>query len=124
MSTGSAVRPVRAVEVCLDVNDPVAASTFWCELLGYAVDGDPTGSWVHLVAPAGLPTLNLQTVPEGKAGKNRLHLDVFVDDPEAWIDRALSLGASVVRRHEHDDDWFWVLADPEGNELCICRERE
>ena len=42
--------------------------------------------WVHMEPPPGLPVINLQRVPEAKASKNRLHLDVFVDDP-AGVDR-------------------------------------
>jgi hypothetical protein len=93
-------------------------------LLGYEVDGDVDARWVHLVAPDGLPTINLQRVPETKRGKNRLHLDVFVDDPAPWIERAKTLGAKQLRLHDSDADWFCVMSDPAGNEFCICRENE
>jgi predicted enzyme related to lactoylglutathione lyase len=117
------MRPVRAVEVCIDVVDPGPVAAFWGDLLGYTTTDDVTAAaWVHLEPQAGLPTLNLQRVPEAKAGKNRLHLDVFVDDPEAWIARAEALGATRLRLHDDDADWFCVLADPAGNEFCVCRE--
>ncbi|MET0579067.1 MAG: VOC family protein, partial [Ilumatobacteraceae bacterium] len=90
--------------------------------LGYTTDDDDDAGWVHLEPPDGLPVLNLQRVPEAKGIKNRLHLDVFVDDPEDWIGRAEDLGAHVVRRHDSDADWFCVLTDPAGNEFCICLE--
>ena len=101
--------PVRAVELCIDVNDPVRESAFWSAFLGYEVVGDSDARWVHMEPPPGLPVINLQRVPEAKASKNRLHLDVFVDDPQEWIDRATELGASVVRRH--DDPGRLVLRD-------------
>jgi hypothetical protein len=66
--------------------------------------------------------INLQRVPEPKLGKNRLHFDVFVDEPDQWIDRAVSLGAAKVRLHDSQDDWFCVMHGPEGNEFCICLE--
>ena len=118
------MRPVRAVEVCVDVVDPRPVADFWSALLGYSVDGDADARWVHLVPPPGLPVLNLQRVPEPKTTKNRLHLDVFVDDPVEWITRAEELGAVRVRLHDDPEDWFCVMTDPGGNEFCVCRERQ
>jgi len=66
--------------------------------------------------------LVLQQVPEPKVGKNRMHLDIVADDIEPEVTRLESLGA----RRLHDgvqniDDTQWVtLADPEGNEFCVC----
>jgi hypothetical protein len=116
------VKPVRAVEVCIDVNDSVLESTFWRDFLGYQVIGSNDVRWVHMEHPSGLPVINLQRVPEPKQGKNRLHFDVFVDDPDQWIDLAVSLGAVKVQLHDDQNDWFCVMHDPEGNEFCICLE--
>ncbi|MCU1395139.1 MAG: glyoxalase/bleomycin resistance protein/dioxygenase [Ilumatobacteraceae bacterium] len=116
------MKPVRAVEVCIDVVEPEPVATFWSAFLGYTASGPLDARWVNLVPPAGLPVLNLQRVPEEKAIKNRLHLDVFVDDPEDWIEHATTLGAATVHLHDDDADWFCVMADPAGNEFCICRE--
>ena len=113
-----------SVEVCLDVCDPALVATFWSDFLGYRIKDELTADWVHTAAPAGFPALNFQLVPEGKVGKNRLHFDVFVARPEEWIARAEELGASRVRLHDDPSDWFQVMADPEGNEFCICRERQ
>ena len=118
------VPSIRALELCIDVNDPVRESTFWCEFLGYRVVGGNDDRWVHMDPPSGLPVINLQRVPEPKVGKNRLHIDVYVDEPLAWIDRALSLGASKVRLNDDQNDWFCVMNDPEDNEFCICLENE
>jgi Glyoxalase-like domain len=118
------VKEVRAVEVCIDVVDPRPVAVFWLRFLGYATDDDLDDGWVHLDPPEGLPALNLQTVPEHKKFKNRLHLDVFVDDPEDWIVRAEQLGAMQLSLHDDPDDWFCVMADPAGNEFCICLESE
>jgi hypothetical protein len=43
-----------------------------------------------------------------------------VDDPEVWIERSLALGARKLWLGEEPDDWFQVMADPEGNEFCFC----
>jgi Glyoxalase-like domain len=118
--------PVRGVEVSIDVIDPRPVATFWGDLLGYEAEGDLDDRWVHLEPPEGtsLPVLNLQRVPERKELKNRLHLDVYVDDPEEWIARALELGATRLRLNDDENDWYQVMTDVEGNEFCICREDE
>jgi Glyoxalase-like domain len=111
------------MEVCIDSCDPALIASFWSELLGYRIEGDITARWVHLEPPRGLPVLNLQRVPEAKKGKNRLHFDLYVESPADCITRSESLGATRVRLHDDPSDWFHVMADPEGNEFCICRER-
>jgi hypothetical protein len=114
-----------AVEVCIDACRPEVVARFWSALLDYRAHGDLDAGWVHLEPPPGRgPVLNVQRVPEGKSVKNRLHLDLFVDDPEPWVLRCEELGATRVRLHDHPQDWFQVMADPEGNEFCICREHE
>ena len=102
------------------------SAAFWCGALGYV--GPPAGTpgpYRQLV-PAdgdGLELL-LQQVPDGKGGgKNRVHLDLRVPDLEPELARLLALGA----RHTtgapvEEDGWTWyVLADPDGNELCVLR---
>jgi predicted enzyme related to lactoylglutathione lyase len=68
------------------------------------------------------PLLILQRVREGKAGKNRVHFDLYADDIEAEAARLVELGAK--RRSdpfdEHGAKWI-VMSDPEGNEFCVCR---
>ncbi|MFJ5839945.1 VOC family protein [Streptomyces shenzhenensis] len=65
--------------------------------------------------------LLFQRVPEPKAGKNRLHIDVHApaggrDDEVGRLER---LGARVLRRvRENGGEWV-VMTDPEGNEFCV-----
>ena len=54
-------------------------------------------------------------VPEEKAVKNRVHLDLGADDREAEVQRLLALGARRVADH---GSWT-VMQDPEGNEFCV-----
>ena len=68
------------------------------------------------------PKLLLQQVAEPKATKNRMHLDLEVPDIEAEADRLSGLGAQRVSDDtcsEHGSTWI-LMADPEGNEFCIC----
>jgi predicted enzyme related to lactoylglutathione lyase len=106
--------------VAIDCNDLDQLVGFWTELLGVGVTSrDP--DWVNLepTSPGG-PCLAFQLVPEGKAGKNRLHLDLWVDDMEAEIGRAEALGARRVGEIVQEGEGsFQVMADPAGNEFCL-----
>jgi hypothetical protein len=74
--------------------------------------GPADGSW---------PTIDVVSVPEGKAGKNRLHLDVRADGTttDEELQRLLNLGARRVDIGQAPDSSWVVLADPEGNEFCL-----
>jgi predicted enzyme related to lactoylglutathione lyase len=66
-------------------------------------------------------------VPEGKAVKNRLHIDIAPhtsDDRDAEIARLLERGATTVDVGQAADETWTVLADPEGNEFCVLSARE
>jgi predicted enzyme related to lactoylglutathione lyase len=106
----------------LDCADPEALAAFWAPALGYTNVGG-AGSYVMLLPADGTgPQLLLQRVPEPKAGKNRMHLDVHVGDIAAEAERLLALGATQVAAdpvEEHGMHWF-LMADPEGNEFCVC----
>lgn len=105
----------------VDCNDAHLVGEFWAELLGMPLeseDHDPTEYWIDF-GPEGRDLLFL-TVPEPKAVKNRLHIDLRPDDQEAEVARALSLGARHVDIGQGQQTWV-VLADPEGNEFCILR---
>jgi predicted enzyme related to lactoylglutathione lyase len=109
--------------VVLDCADPVALAPFWAAAVGYrrvSGDGDP---YVVLADPAGrLPELLLQRVAEPRTAKNRMHLDLRVDDLDGEVARLVAAGARPVGGRVHEDGWVWqVLADPEGNELCVLR---
>ena len=117
--------------VTFDCTDALALARFWATLTGWHVfhDDDPE----VLVAPYypydGTGLLFIP-VPEGKSAKNRLHLDLKPTDltRDEQVEQALRAGATVVddRREPSGAGWV-VLADPEGNELCILRsdaERE
>lgn len=108
----------------LDCADLDRAAAFWCGVLGYA--GPPPGTpgpYRRLLPPGGGIELLLQQVPEPKTGKNRMHLDLRTPDLEAEVDRLLGLGARhTTGRPVEEDGWTWyVLADPDGNELCVLR---
>ncbi len=110
----------------LDGADTDALAAFWSAVLGTSIDtvaGD--GHYIDLAATEGFPILRIQRVPESKSVKNRLHLDIEVDDIERAIDQVRTLGGSVVRSPTDEYGWrYVVLADPEGNEFCAIRRSD
>ena len=110
-----------ATELVLDCEEPRRLATFWSGALDYR-NFYSDANLVVLVPKEGTASpLLLQGVPEPKAGKNRMHLDLVVDDVEAEVHRLLELGA---RRIDAGAQSFggtrWVrMSDPEQNEFCV-----
>jgi predicted enzyme related to lactoylglutathione lyase len=105
----------------LDCADPERLAAFWSEAIGYTTLGG-AGSYVLLVDEAKeRPKLLLQRVDEPKAGKNRMHVDIETDDVDGEVERLEGLGARRLDdpMEEHGSRWV-VMADPEGNEFCVC----
>jgi Glyoxalase-like domain len=116
------------VEIVLDCRHASSLARFWEVALGWRIrpydeaevarlatlgltpETDPT---VAIDSPDGSLVFFLQEVPERKTVKNRMHVDVRLQD-DAHLAQLLRLGATVVSEH---DGWR-VLADPEGNEFC------
>ncbi|MFJ6197417.1 VOC family protein [Micromonospora sp. NPDC092111] len=74
------------------------------------------------VSGAGLGRrLLFNRVPESKAVKNRLHVDVHAghDAREATVARLREHGATLVRQVREPGGEWTVLTDPEGNEFCV-----
>jgi hypothetical protein len=142
----------REIQVTFDCADPAAMAEFWAAALGYAVQPPPPGfdSWEAaltamnvppeqhndasaVIDPDGRgPRLFFQRVPEGKAAKNRVHLDVRAADGlegdermaalEQRCAQLVALGAARLGRHEPApplQGGHIVMADPEGNEFCL-----
>ena len=87
----------RPLGVVFDCHDPDALSAFWQSLLGGEVDlRTKTATWIGLGPIEGYGWLGFQKVPEGKSAKNRVHLDLDVDDLEIAVSRARELGAKSV----------------------------
>ena len=112
----------RLVALCFDANDPVRLAHFWAEALRWKV-GDETGDLISLVPTDGTRFgIDFAQVPETKTGKNRIHLDLTttsLDDQEETVTRLVEIGARHIDVGQGPEDEHVVLADPEGNELCI-----
>ncbi len=109
------------IGLVLDCRDPEALAPFWAAALRYTHLGS-LDNYAMLVPAAGPgPKLLLQRVPENKASKNRMHLDIESADIEALASTLESLGATRVGASVHELGHNWiVMLDPEGNEFCVC----
>ncbi len=107
----------------LDCEDLDRMVEFWGTVLGLEPRGRyPDYVFMSRISKGG-PALAFQVVPEAKRQKNRMHLDLAVDDREAFIAKALDMGASRVEDHKLANGFAWtVMADPEGNEFCVSEE--
>jgi hypothetical protein len=108
---------------CAEPHEPYELAEFWSRVLGHPVDPEdgPGDDEVGLAVPEGQPTLLFVRVPEAKADKNRVHLDLEPDQPrDREVERMIALGAVVLddRRRPNGRGWV-VFADPAGNEFCV-----
>jgi 4a-hydroxytetrahydrobiopterin dehydratase len=112
-----------AVEVAIDAMDIDAVRPFWKAVLGYDDEPPPEsgGQIVGLIDPMRIgPSFWFQQMDEPRPQRNRIHLDVIVahDVAQQRVAAAVAAGGHIVS--DKRARAFWVLADPEGNEACIC----
>lgn len=111
--------------VVFDTADLEAESAFWAGLLDGTVAADD--DW-HTVYVDGEPRLGFQLAPnhlqpEWPHGQQQqVHLDLYVDDIVAAHEKALGLGAKLLKGNEDfsAEDGFQVYADPSGHPFCLC----
>jgi catechol 2,3-dioxygenase-like lactoylglutathione lyase family enzyme len=124
--------------IVFDCADAAALARFWAAVLGWQVAPDEEDELARLSAESiddpeddpsvmveppedsDLPVLLFTEVPEEKAVKNRLHLDVTAESSIAGeVERLEGLGASLRNWAEGGSTTWAVMLDPEGNEFCV-----
>jgi predicted enzyme related to lactoylglutathione lyase len=116
--------PSRLYTVVVDSHDPARLARFWADVLDWQVVFESDHEVVIAKDENTYPGFVFVPVPEAKAGKNRLHLDLAPDDRDAEVDRIIGLGATRAEVGQTDEATWVVLADIEGNEFCVLRTRE
>ncbi|MFZ4719206.1 MAG: VOC family protein [Ilumatobacteraceae bacterium] len=105
----------QVVTIAIDTMDADRILPFWKAAFAYR---DAGGA---LVDPAGVgPAIWFQQMDEPRPQRNRVHLDVYVsaDQAEARVAAVVAAGGTLVT-DRFAPSW-WVMADADGNEACIC----
>jgi 4a-hydroxytetrahydrobiopterin dehydratase len=103
----------RTWEFAIDAVDVDKVRAFWCAVLGYEMVGES-----NIADPDSLyPPVYVQKMEVMREGRNRIHIDVGVphEQAEARVAAALAAGGRLVT--DRFAPMWWVLADPEGNEV-------
>jgi predicted enzyme related to lactoylglutathione lyase len=112
---------VRFYHVVIDARDPHSLARFWAAVLDQRVLYESEDEVIVGSDEQHYPGLCFVPVPEAKAVKNRLHIDLDPDDRDAEVERIIALGARRADVGQGPDVSWVVLADPEGNEFCVLR---
>ena len=130
---------LRWYSTVIDSHDIAALGRWWAETLDWTIvyeDDDEVclvPGWLDADTAAGMPWertgpgLTFVPVPEARATKNRLHIDLAPhtsDDRDALVSALLSRGAARADVGQSDDVTWTVLTDPEGNEFCVLSSRD
>ncbi len=105
----------QAIELAIDTMDADRIRPFWAAVLGYHEVGG------CLVDPARSgPSVWFQQMDEPRTERNRFHIDVSVphDLADERVAATLAAGGRLVS--DSRARAFWILADPDGNEACVC----
>jgi 4a-hydroxytetrahydrobiopterin dehydratase len=112
----------QVVEIAIDALDIPAVLPFWQAVLGYVPEPSSDGRLpMALIDPRGHgPGVWFQQMDEPRPQRNRIHNDIDVphDEVDERLAAALEGGGTLVS--EARARAFWVLADVEGNEACLC----
>jgi predicted enzyme related to lactoylglutathione lyase len=108
------------IDVVIDCADPERLADFWAEALGYVKAGMFDPYFVLLPHERAYPPVMLQRVAEPKTAKVRIHFDLRVPDIEKEAQRLEKIGARRIDIGQGDDPGWITMADPEGNEFCVC----
>jgi len=109
---------ISAYAVVLDCGNAGKLAQFWSEVLGRPVDPDPSEEFASIDAGRSAAlSLVFAKVPEAKAGKNRVHLDLTVATLDDEVERVIAAGAREAGRFEEDGSRWVTLTDPDGNEF-------
>ena len=108
------------IDIVIDCADPEALAEFWADALHYTKVGMFEPYFVLMSPERAHPPVMLQKVSEAKVGKARIHFDLRVPDIETEAQRLEAIGAKRIDIGQGDNPGWITMADPEGNEFCVC----
>jgi predicted enzyme related to lactoylglutathione lyase len=117
--------------ITIDAHDLKKVASFWAAALDWKITfEDENEISLELLDESPevgrIPDILFIKVPDDKVVKNRLHLDLRPQDQATEVSRLESLGAKKIEigQSDYDGTTWVVMADPEGNEFCVLRERK
>jgi 4a-hydroxytetrahydrobiopterin dehydratase len=119
--SGDRAGRLQGLEIAIDAMDIGKVRPFWQAVTGYIGEVGPSDLTAGLIDPMGRgPAIWFQQMDEPRPQRNRIHIDVDVphDEGEARVRAAIAAGGTLLS--DVRAPAFWVLADPEGNEACVC----
>jgi 4a-hydroxytetrahydrobiopterin dehydratase len=117
---GNGSRSAQVLEIAVDAMDIASIRPFWLAVLGYQDEVDGAGPEDSLADPHGQgPAIWFQQMDAPRPQRNRIHIDISVPHGEAAGRIQQTLAAGGVLLSDAEAPAFWVLADAEGNEVCI-----
>ncbi|MGU3498123.1 VOC family protein [Mycobacterium sp. C31M] len=112
---------LQTFEIAIDALDIASVRPFWKAVTGYVDVHGVTDLHRGLCDPAGRgPVIWFQQMDRPRAQRNRIHIDVDVTHDMAAGRIRAALAAGGVLLSDRAAPAFWVLADAEGNEACLC----
>lgn len=117
--------------ITIDAHDLKKVASFWAAALDWKITFEDENEISLELLDEGpevgrIPDILFIKVPDDKVVKNRLHLDLRPQDQSIEVARLESLGAKKIEigQSDYDGTTWVVMADPEGNEFCVLRERK
>jgi len=107
---------MRLFNVTFDCADPAKVGAFWASVLDRSL---APGSGDHYAFLPGEPNFLFLRVPEERAAKNRVHVDLDVEDLGDARARLETLGATFVHEKDEYGVHWMTFQDPESNEFCV-----
>lgn len=101
-------------QLTIDCHSPSRLVGFWAEVLGYEVMEPPSGfdTWNDWYLSVGVPAdeLDLDSDSADRVA------DPTGNGPSIWFQ---PVPEHAAKGEKHEDHYFVVMRDPEGNEFCV-----
>ena len=114
---------IRLGSTVINCADMELMTGFWSAALGLAPSSAAAGDDFRVLRGPQV-NLSLQRARTAVTGRDQMHLDLYTDAQAAEVQRLTALGATFVRHNHDPDDDYVVMADPEGNQFCVCAMTE
>ncbi len=110
---------IRLGSTVINCADMELMTSFWSQALNLVPSSAGAGDDFRVLGGEHV-SLSLQLARTVVSARDQMHLDLCSNDQATEVQRLAGLGAKVVRHHRDPDDDYVVMADPEGNEFCVC----